>query len=85
MWIRIQNEQMIINSDQLIDIFVDRSGTKIIAELTEHEGHLFTIAEYKDRDTCLKVLEAFFENTPYFNYVTLPLGGDVDEWIEALK
>ena len=56
MWIQTQNKQRIINSDQIIDIFVDKTGTKVMAETTR-DGDFFTLGEYKDRDTCLKVLE----------------------------
>ena len=80
MWIQTQNKQRIINSDQIIDIFVDRTGTKIMAETTR-DGDFFNLGEYKDRDTCLDILEhigtVIGSNTLT---ITMPLGGAIDEW-----
>lgn len=55
MWIRTQNKQRIINSDQIIDIFVSKTETRIIAETTKED--VIVLGEYKDRDTCLLVLD----------------------------
>ena len=85
MWIQTQNKQRIINSDQIIDIFVDKTGTKIMAETTR-DGDFFTLGEYKDRDTCIKVLEhlsiGMVSNLPG---VPMPLGGEVEDWTEGLE
>lgn len=85
MWIRTQNKQRIINSDQIIDIFIDRSGTKIMAETTSKDRDFFTLGEYENRDTCLHVLESISvvigNNIPM---VTMPLGGEVDSWQEDM-
>lgn len=85
MWIRTQNRQRIVNSDQIIDIFVDKTGTKIMAETTR-DGDFFTLGEYKDRDTCLDILEhlgAVIGNNTFI--ITMPLGGVIDEWKEGLR
>ena len=85
MWIRTQNKQRIINSDQIIDIFVDKTGTKIMARTTR-DGDFFTLGEYKDRDTCLGILDHILivigKNLPM---TVIPFGGDVDEWYEIVK
>ena len=83
MWIRTQNKQRIINSDQIIDIFVDKTGTKIMAETTR-DGDFFTLGEYKDRDTCLDILDVIMIVGAHedVTFLQLPLGGDVKEWLE---
>ena len=80
MWIQTQNKQRIINSDQIIDIFVDKTGTKIMAETTR-DGDFFTLGEYKDRDTCLKVLDRLLKVvlTRYL-WEEMPLGGEIEDW-----
>lgn len=86
MWIRTQNKQRIINSDQIIDIFVDKTGTKIMAETTR-DGDFFTLGEYKDRDTCLKILEHILMAIGRAKApgITMPLGGDVESWEKAVE
>ena len=76
MWIRTQNKQRIINSDQIIDIYVDKTGLKVMA--STRSGGVFVIGYYNDRDTCLKVLDDLFA-TCFPNGCTyrMPLGGDV--------
>ena len=54
MWIQTQNKQRLVNSDQIIDIFIDKTGKIIYAETTR-DGDFFTLGEYQDRDTCLYV------------------------------
>ena len=78
MWIRTQNRHRVINSDQIIDIFVDKTGTKIMAETTR-DGDFFTLGEYKDRDTSLKVLDDLFAShfTQGCTY-RMPLGGEIE-------
>lgn len=44
MWIQTQNKQRIVNSDQIIDIFIDNTGKKILAETTR-DGDFFTLGE----------------------------------------
>lgn len=83
MWIRTQNKQRIINSDQIIDIFISKTGTKIYANTTvgHHEpGDIsqFVLGEYKDRETCFKVLDdLFFTCLPKDCAYRMPLGGEV--------
>ncbi len=83
MWIRTQNKQRIINSDQIIDIFVGKSGTKIIAETTKED--VIAMGEYKDRDTCLDVLEhitiGMGSNLPW---IPMPLDEEVETWAEGI-
>ena len=49
MWIQTQNRQRIINSDQVIDIFIDKQGKNIYAETTCN-GEAIVLGVYKDRD-----------------------------------
>ena len=84
MWIRTQNKQRIINTDQIVDIFVDKTGTKIYAESTIDRDFL-VLGEYENRDTCLTILTeihvAIGAGVPI---IEMPLGGDVDTWKEAM-
>lgn len=82
MWIRTQNRQRIVNTDRLIDIYIDKTGKKILANTTE-EATYITLGEYKDRDECLKVIDiihACFDVG--IKTIVMPLGGEIDEWIE---
>lgn len=73
MWIRTQNKQKMINGDQIIDIFIDKTGKKIYAETTR-DGDFFELGEYRDRETCegiifeleegLKNMETIFHMPP---------------------
>ena len=84
MWIQTQNRQRIINSDQIIDIFVDKTGTKIMTETTR-DGDFFTLGEYKDRDTCLNVLEHITIGiSSKLLGIPMPLGGEVETWAEGI-
>lgn len=77
MWIVTQNKQRIVNSDQIIDIFIDKTGTKIMAETTR-DGDFFTLGEYRDRDTCLTVISQILDNMRYtLCKFEMPLGGNV--------
>ena len=86
MWIQTQNRQRIINSDQIIDIFISKTGTKIYANTTvgHHEPgdtSQFILGEYKDRDTCLKVLESISVVIgSRVSMITMPLDGEIDTW-----
>ena len=84
MWIQTQNKQRIINADQIVDIFIDRTGTKIFAEtaIDRDNSNFVPLGEYKDRDTCLKILEHIFVmgfavGVPA---IEMPLGGEIDKW-----
>lgn len=86
MWIQTQSRQQIINSDRVINIFIDKSGTKIMANTTREDAFSFTLGEYKDRDTCLKVLEhlsvGISSNLPG---IPMPLGGEVEDWTKGIE
>ena len=90
MWIQTQNKQRMINSDQIIDIFVDKTGTKIMAEtVIDNRDHPvpihFALGEYKDRDTCIEVLEYVAIATGSLPVLPMPLGGEVDTWIDGIS
>ena len=83
MWIRTQNKQRIINSNQIVDIYINNKGTTIIAEsvLNGEYATYFELGEYEDRDTCLKVLESVsFVIGSKMPMIMMPLGGEVEDW-----
>ena len=85
MWIRTQNKQRLVNSDQIIDIFIGKAGTKIIATTTCNDLTEITLGEYKDRETCLKVLERITIGMgSILPGIPMPLGGEVDTWTEGI-
>lgn len=88
MWIRTQNKQRIVNSDKIIDIFVSKTGTKLIANTTcyDLDASEIVLGEYKDRDTCLDILEVLLIVGSHDNvkWLNLPLGGDVEKWLEDM-
>ena len=47
---------MIINSDQITVIYIDNTGTKVKARLTQI-GDTFELGSYANRDICIKVIE----------------------------
>lgn len=83
MWIRTQNRQRIINSDQIIDIFIDKSGKIIYAEITR-DGYFLTLGEYQDRDTCLEILDVLMIVGSHddVKWLQLPLGSETESWLE---
>ena len=87
MWIQTQNKQRIINSDHVIDIFISNTGTRIIATITCNgpDAPGVVLGEYKDRDTCLKVLEhisvGFGSKLPG---IPMPFGEDVETWADGI-
>jgi hypothetical protein len=80
MWIRIQNKQRIINSNHIIDIFVARTAPVIYANTTDDADYI-VLGEYKDKDTCLDILEHLLvvigSSIPA---ITMPFGGEVEGW-----
>ena len=85
MWIQTQSRQQIINSDRIINIFIDKSGTKIMANTTREDAFSFVLGEYKDRATCLKVLEHLGIGIGcIIPGIPMPLGGEVDTWAEGI-
>ena len=86
MWIQTQNKQRLINSDQIIDIFIDKTGKIIYAETTR-DGDFFALGEYPDRDTCMKILEhmsIIIGITGKIPGIAMPLGGQVEEWCNCM-
>ncbi len=69
MWIMTQNKQRIINSDQIVDIFVNKAGDTIYAE-TVLDRDYFVLGEYDSRDLCLGFLDIYLNflmaDTRYF-------------------
>ena len=80
MWIRTQNRQKLINSDHIIDIFIDKSINKIYTESTDCD--LFELGEYEDKDACMAVLDIITRITGYkeATYIYMPPKGDVKDW-----
>lgn len=86
MWVRTQNSQRIVNSDHIVDIFIDKDGTKIYAELSIDSRGFILLGEYKDRDTCLEVLNGL--NIIIGSTITgieMPLDGEVDTWNDEME
>lgn len=85
MWILTQNKQRIINSDQIIDIFVARTAPVLYANTTDDADNI-VLGEYKDKDTCLKVLYglALIIGTKLPSS-EMPLGGGVETWMENVR
>lgn len=81
MWIRTQNKQRIINPIQIIDVFVDKTGTKIMAETTR-DGDFFELGCYENRQVCLDILEYLSviigSSVPVLTMP--PLGEDIEAW-----
>ena len=86
MWIRTQNKQRIINSDQIIDIFVGRTGTKIVANTTcyDLDASEVVLGEYQDRNACLEILDVLMTIVGHddVTWLQLPPGGEVESWLE---
>lgn len=64
MWITTQNKRMLINSEQIIDIYTNVPGTTIFAEtnaMINGANKIIPLAEYKDRKTCLLVMDDLLE------------------------
>lgn len=85
MWIQTQNKQRIINSDQIIDIFVGRTGTKIVANTTcyDLDASEVILGEYQDRETCMKILEALTLIGVNIPLMAMPLGGEIETWLKT--
>lgn len=89
MWIRTQNKQRIINTDQIIDIFVGRTRTKIIANTTcyDLDASEVILGEYEDKETCLEILDVLMIVGSHddIKWLQLPLGGEVNSWFEDIR
>ena len=80
MLIRTQNKQRIVNGSHIVNIFVDKTGTKIFADvdLYDLDESRILLGEYKDRDTCLKVLDALIDSyRDMISCYQMPLGGEI--------
>lgn len=86
MWITTQNKKVLVNSDNIIMIFPTGGGDNIIkARITnaiEKCTENITLGEYKDRETCLKILEHLSlvvgSDIPA---ITMPLNDEVEKWL----
>ena len=88
MWIRTQNKQRLVNSDQITDIFIDKTGTKIMAATNylKEEITYITLGEYKDRDVCLKIIDTIHIcMTAELSGMEMPLGGNIEDWAKTYK
>ena len=87
MWIQTQNKQRLINSDQIIDIYINKTGTSIYANTIDPEEFKL-LGEYQDRDTCMKVLNSMsviIGITGKIPGIAMPLGGEVEEWCKLME
>ena len=64
MWIRNPFKTLAINTDQMKMVFISKDNRTIKAEMTNYQdkGATYVIlGEYKDRETCLLVLDELLE------------------------
>lgn len=83
MWIRTQNKLRLVNTEQIVDIYIDLNGTRLFARISRDDSSKFiTLGEFKDKDTSLRVLDGITEliGEDKVKYINIPLGGDVDSW-----
>ena len=59
MWIMTQNKRRIINTDNVIDIFVARTAPVIYANTAE-DADFVTLGEYDSKEECLQILHDMF-------------------------
>ena len=86
MWIQTQNKQRLINSDQIIDIFISKTGTSIFAETAKED--VLPLGEYKDRDTCMTILShmsVIIGITGKIPGIAMPLGEQIEEWSKCME
>lgn len=88
MWITTQSKRMLINSEQIIDIYTNVSGTTIFAEtnaMINGANKIIPLGEYKERETCLKILEHLSlvagSDSPA---ITMPLNDEVEKWLKEV-
>ena len=87
MWITTQNKRMLINSEQIIDIYTNVPGTTIFAEtnaMINGVNKIMPLGEYKDKEICLKILEylSLVVGSSDIPAITMPLNEEVDEWLK---
>lgn len=78
MWIMTQNRLRLVNTDQCTEIYIDKTGTKIYAEVTVDRDFV-ELGCYENKDACKKVLKAIVEHstTGIHIYFIMPFGGEV--------
>lgn len=81
MWIRTQRRQKIVNSEHIIDIFVDKTGTKVYAD-TNEDADFILLGEYNNRDDSLIVLEHLFHYMcdKKAAGIEMPFAGSPNQW-----
>ncbi len=85
MWIRTQNKQRIINSDQIVNIFIDNTGKKLIADTIRRQDEFgLVLGEYQDRDTCLEILDVLMIVGSHddVTWLQIPPKDEVESWLE---
>ena len=82
MWIRTQNKQRIINSDHIVDIFIDKTGKIIYAETTLDDDFI-ELGEYENRDICMEIISTLQKALVTYDnlWIEMPFGGDADHWM----
>lgn len=88
MWIITQNKKALINSDNIIMIFVTGGGDNIIkarVNATSQCVENITLGEYKDRETCLEILEHLLVGDSDVTSITMPLNEEVDWWLKEVE
>ena len=89
MWIRTQTSTKILNTDNIVGIYIDISTSQIkayIANSSEGDS-VMLLASYNTIEDCKEVFDAIMLTitNPKFNYICLPLGSDVKDWINDLE
>lgn len=89
MWIRTQTNAKILNTDNIVGIFIDAVPCQIkayIANSSEGDS-VMLLASYNSMEDCKEVFDAIMLTitNPKFNYICLPLGSDVKGWINDLE
>lgn len=82
MWIRTQNKQKIVNADQIVDIFIDKTGKTIYAETTLDDDFI-ELGAYRDRDECIDILSTLQKALITYDdlWIEMPFGGDANHWM----
>lgn len=84
-WIIDQTGKLSINANNCSYIYIESRTNTIKAVLKpglNGEDIKVTLGTYQDTDTCKRVLEAISYEAPRNETVILPLGGDVDTWLD---
>lgn len=90
MWITTQSKKVLINSDNIIMIFLTGGGDNIIKarieNATEKCTENITLGEYEDRETCLEILEhlSLVIGGNDISSISMPLNEELDEWLKGV-